>query len=172
MGLRAPAARSDEFASLVHALAPERLARLAQEEAVSPIGLRERMERRVVELLCTSISSAERRASLRLPTNLRALVQLDTRAAVGRVTNLGTGGAFVDVALEATVGDAVVVALDGGGGLAERSVEIIGQVAWLAASDGRSRSGFGVRFQMTTAVEERHLRGVIMDILEKQIFPR
>jgi Tfp pilus assembly protein PilZ len=159
-----------EFADLV-----EQLAELEQQRHAPP-GLsaeaaarRARIERRLMDLLCTDASADERRSSIRVPSQLWVQVRRGEEVVRGRLSNVGIGGAFVDIALVAQVGDEVVVAVERQRGQADPGFQVRARVAWLAAADGRTCKGFCVAFTAQNDADETRLRRLVLDVLREHM---
>jgi hypothetical protein len=161
---------ASEFADLV-----EELVDLETERTDGGGGLsgtsaarRTRIERRLMHLLCVEIEADERRSSIRVPTNLTVMVRIgiNPEGFTAKLTNVGVGGAYIDVPLLARVGDDVQVTVERRRGSLEHGFQLRGRVAWLAIHDGRSR-GFGINFQTATEADERRLRRLVLDLLRE-----
>jgi Tfp pilus assembly protein PilZ len=153
-----------EFAQLV-----EELGELEQDRgyAIDVVAQARRVaiEQRLMFLLCAEVAADERRGSIRVPTNLSVQVKTERGASAGKLTNVGVGGAFIEVGVPAQVGDEVVVLVERGRDSFEHTFQLRGRVAWLSAADGRRVAGFGVAFARTSDTEDRRLRRLVLDLL-------
>jgi hypothetical protein len=162
----------NEFAELV-----DQLADLERErQASSPLGAeaaarRAQIEHRLMHLLSTDSNPDERRSSIRVPSQLWVQVRKGGEVVRGRLSNVGTGGAYVDIAMAAQIGDEVTVTVERQRGAADGGLMLRAQVAWLAASDGRSCKGFGVAFCAYGETDERRLRRLLLDLLRENMPP-
>ncbi len=160
----------DDFMGLV-----EQLADLEQERtgtgglSSDAAARRTRVERRLMGLLCAEIPADERRASLRVPTNMTVTVHMGPSAAQARMVDIGVGGAFIEGGLAATIGTDVVISVERPSGSLEHGFQLRAKVAWLGASDPRRRGGFGASFTSTTEADERRLRRLILQLLREHV---
>jgi Tfp pilus assembly protein PilZ len=156
-----------EFSELV-----DELAELEVERTGTGVGLsgeraarRTRIERRLMHLMCVDIGVDERRSSIRVPTNLVVRLKAAGHVATGKMTNVGAGGAFIEVALPVAVRDDVLVTIERPPASLEHSFQLRGRVAWLASADGRRCAGFGMSFAAASDADERRLRRLVLDVL-------
>ena len=165
-----PKPNPSEFADLVEQLVDLEQLRtgsmgLSGDAAVK----RTRIERRLMHLLCAEVAPDERRSSIRVPSHLAVQARHGNSVATGRLTNVGVGGAFIDTPMPVAIGDEVVIVVERQRGSFEHSFQLRARVAWLASSDGRACSGFGVSFSITSDADERRLRRLVLDLLREHI---
>ncbi|MBI4510588.1 MAG: PilZ domain-containing protein [Deltaproteobacteria bacterium] len=162
---------TQEFASLVDELEDIEVRRTGTGGFASPEdgARRQHIERRLVELLTTDFPSEERRDCVRLPCDLPVLVHLGTEPAKGVITDIGTGGVFVETALRADVGAYVGCEVERRPGALEHGLRVRGKIAWLADPSKTGRPGFGVAFTANDEASERRVRRFIIELLRKRM---
>ncbi len=132
---------------------------------------RARVERRIMELLGAAIPAEERRAGVRVVTNVPVKVKIGLATSPGKVADVGAGGAFVETSLPGLIGDIVDVEVERARGsmIPSHGFHLRGHVAWLAPADKRRPSGLGVAFTATTEPDERRLRRFVLDLLREHV---
>ena len=130
---------------------------------------RTRVERRLMELLGSQVPVAERRAGVRVVTQMVVRVKIGDKVASGRVSDVGAGGAFVETELRGSVGDAIDVEVERIKGTLSHGFHLRGQVAWTTSPEGKKRGGLGVCFGAPNEAEERRLRRFVLDVLREHV---
>jgi Tfp pilus assembly protein PilZ len=130
---------------------------------------RTRVERRLMQLLGSEVPVAERRAGVRVVTNMVVRVKVADRSANGRVADVGAGGVYVETELRGSVGDTVDVEIERIKGTLQNGFHLRGQVAWTAPAEGKRRAGLGVCFGAGSEADERRLRRFMFDVLRDHL---
>jgi hypothetical protein len=132
-------------------------------------GRRARVERRLMQLLGAAVPATERRAQVRVVTNMSVRVKIGDNSVAGRVADVGAGGAYVETELTGAVGDPIDVEIERVKGTLTHGFHLRGQVAWAAAPEGKRRRGLGVAFASATEADERRLRRFVLDVLKEHV---
>ena len=162
-------AERDEFKTLVDELEDieQRRSGSGGFSGTDDAARRQHLERRLIQLVATELPEDERRQHVRLPCTLPVRVRIAAEQGDGIVTDVGTGGAFVETSAKARGGEPVELEVERRAG--EHGFRVRGKAAWAVPAGKGRKAGFGIAFDVGVEAGERHVRRFVIELLRKRL---